>query len=197
MCWSADGSLKTYLFGMILAAVHKYQGDLDPSVWLLMTVFTHMQLVEYFLWKNLNVPAANRLWSGAGAALLFIQPLISATLLKSNLRNKLWITYVLGAVSYFATRKVDMTTEIGGNGHLKWNWITSFASPWALAWLLMLVGPMWITGHEFAAAFIVATYLVSAYFNDKYGTAGSYWCWFSISTWMLSFDWPRLVSQLV
>lgn len=197
MCWSAEGSLQTYAFGMILAAMHKYQGDLDPQIWLLMTVFTHMQLVEYFLWKNLNVPDSNRLWSGAGMALLFIQPLISATLLNPNLRNKLWITYALGAATYFATRKVDLTTEVGGNGHLKWNWITSFKTPWAIAWLLMLVGPMVVTGHKTAASFIVATYFASSYFNDKYGTAGSYWCWFAISTWMLSFDWPRLMRQII
>ena len=186
MCWSADGSLKTYMFGVILAAVYKSQGVLDPHMWLLMTVFTHMQLVEYFLWKNLNVPAANAFWSGAGAALLFAQPIISAMLLKKGLRNKLWLVYLLGAATYFATRKVDLSTEVGDNGHLKWNWITSFTSPWALAWLAMLVGPMLLTGHNSAAAFIVATYVASAYFNDKYGTAGSYWCWFAIATWLLA-----------
>ena len=187
MCWSADGSLKTYLFGMTLAAIHKYQGDLDPSIWALMVVFTHMQLVEYFLWKNLNVPEANRLWSGVGVALLFAQPLISATLLKADTRNKVWIAYVTAAAVYFSTRKVDISTEVGRNGHLKWNWITSFKSPWALAWLAMLVGPMLVSGHEPAAIFIVATYLVSAYFNDKYGTAGSYWCWIAIATWLTAF----------
>ena len=188
MCWSAEGSIKTYAFGMILAAI---QGNLDPRVWLLMTVFTQMQLVEYFLWKNLNTPAANRLWSGVGMALVLIQPLISATLVNHDLRNKLWTVYFLGVISYFATRKVDMTTEVGGNGHLKWNWITSFKSPWTIAWLLMFVGPMLVGGHEVAGAIGVAMYFASAYFNDKYGTAGSYWCWLAISTWILTFVWPR------
>ena len=187
MCWSADGSLKTYLFGMVLAAIHKSQGNLDPRMWLLMAVFTHMQLVEYFLWKNLKVQAANAFWSGVGAALLFAQPLISATLLKTSTRNKLWLAYLLGAITYFATRKVDLSTDVGSNGHLKWNWIPSFTSPWALAWLALMVVPMLMTGHKGAAAFNIITYLVSAYFNDKYGTAGSYWCWFAISTWLLAF----------
>ena len=197
MCWSAEGSLQTYAFGMILAAIHKYQGDLDPRVWLLMIVFTQMQLVEYFLWKNLKTSATNRLWSGVGMALVLVQPLISATLLNPDLRNKLWTVYLLGVTSYFLTRKVDVTTEVGGNGHLKWNWITSFKSPWTIAWLLMFVGPLLVTGHEAATVFIVATYFASSYFNDKYGTAGSYWCWFSISMWMLSFDWPRLTRQII
>lgn len=187
MCWSADGSLKTYLFGMVLAAIHKQKGDLDPSLWLLMVVFTHMQLVEYFLWKNLPTPAANRFWSGAGVALLFAQPLISAMLLKTSTRNKLWIAYIISALYYFATRKVDLSTDIGGNGHLKWNWIPSFTSPWTIGWLVMLVGPMIMTGHNMSAVFGIVTYMASLYFNDKYGTAGSYWCWFAISTWLLAF----------
>jgi hypothetical protein len=173
---------------MILAAIHKYQGDLDPKMWLLMTVFTHMQLVEYFLWKNLNVPDANRFWSGVGSMVLLLQPLISARLLvKTELHNKIWIAYAIAGIIYFATRESDLSTEVGGNGHLKWNWILSFKSPQAIAWLALLVGPMLLTGHKVAAVFIVATYIMSAYFNDKYGTAGSYWCWISIVTWLTAF----------
>lgn len=187
MCWSADGSLKTYALAMSLAAVHYYKGTRNPIILLLLFVFAQMQLVEYFLWKNLTVPAANQLWSVVGTSLLIIQPLISAMLLPDDLRNKAWMITLTGTALYFLTTKVDLTTEVGENGHLKWNWIPSLLSPWAIGWLVMLIAPMWITGHRIAFLFTMFTYIISTYFNDKYGTAGSYWCWLAVSAFLLAF----------
>lgn len=187
MCWSADGSLKTYTLAMSLAAVHYYKGTRNPIILLLLFVFAQMQLIEYFLWKNLTVPAANQLWSAVGTSLLIIQPLISAMLLPEDLRNKAWMITLTGTALYFLTTKVDLTTEVGENGHLKWNWIPSLLSPWAIGWLVMLIAPMWFTGHRIAFLFTMFTYIISTYFNDKYGTAGSYWCWLAVSAFLLAF----------
>ena len=187
MCWSANGSMSTYIFAMILAAIHKYKGVMHPSIWTLMIVYSHMQLIEFFLWKNLEIPKANRFWSGAGLLLLIIQPMVSATLLPAGLRTKFLMTYITGLSVYFLTNKVNLTTTIGGNGHLKWNWIVPFSSLWGLGWLAFLLVPMWLTGHKGAAIFGMLSYLASAYFNDKYGTAGSYWRWFVILAWVTAF----------
>ena len=186
MCWSAEGSIKTYALAMTLAFIHKYANTLDPVMLLFMVVFTQMQLVEYFLWKNLLVPSSNHLWSSVGVALIVIQPLVSAMLLQRDLRNKAWLITSIGTFIYFLTSKVDLSTEIGANGHLKWNWIPELTSPWSLAWLIMLLTPLWITGHRMAAMFGLLTYFTSAYFNGKYGTAGSYWCWIAVSVWLLA-----------
>ena len=187
MCWSAEGSLKTYALAMTLALIHKYANTLNPTMLLFMVVFTQMQLVEYFLWKNLSVPSYNKLWSSVGVALLIIQPLVSAMLLHRDLRNKAWMITIVGTFIYFLISKVDLSTEVGANGHLKWNWIPSLSSPWALAWLVMLCAPLWVTGHRLAALFGILTYFISAYFNDAYGTAGSYWCWIAVSVFFLAF----------
>jgi hypothetical protein len=172
---------------MSLAAVHYYKGTRNPIILLLLFVFAQMQLIEYFLWKNLTVPAANQLWSAVGTSLLIIQPLISAMLLPEDLRNKAWMITLTGTALYFLTTKVDLTTEVGENGHLKWNWIPSLLSPWAIGWLVMLIAPMWFTGHRIAFLFTMFTYIISTYFNDKYGTAGSYWCWLAVSAFLLAF----------
>jgi hypothetical protein len=187
MCWSAEGSLKTYAFAMTLAAIHKYNGTLNPVILLYMVVFVQMQLVEYFLWKNLAIPSANQLWSGVGVGFLVLQPLVTAMLLPVDMRNKAWLITVTGTALYLLTTKVDLTTTIGSNGHLKWNWIPSFTSPWTVAWLVMLLVPLWITGHRGAALFGLVTYFISAYFNDKYGTAGSYWCWIAVAAFLMAF----------
>jgi hypothetical protein len=187
MCWSAEGSLKTYAFAMTLAAIHKYNGTRNPIILLLLVVFAQMQLVEYFLWKNLAIPSANHFWSGVGVGFLVMQPLVTAMLLPVDMRNKAWLITLAGTALYFLTTKVDLTTTIGGNGHLKWNWIPSLTSPWAVAWLFMLLAPMWLAGHRIAFLFTLFTYLISTYFNDKYGTAGSYWCWLALSAFLLAF----------
>jgi hypothetical protein len=191
MCWSADGSLKTYAFAMTLAAIHQYNGTLNPIILLYMVVFVQMQLVEYFLWKNLTIPSANQLWSGVGVGFLLLQPLVSAMLLPVDMRNKAWLITLTGTALYLLTTKVDLSTEVGANGHLKWNWIPSFKSPWTIAWLVMLLTPLWVTGHRGAALFGLVTYFISAYFNEKYGTAGSYWCWIAVSAFLMAFFNPR------
>jgi hypothetical protein len=192
MCWSADGSLKTYALAMALGVIHHYKETMDPVILLLLVVFAHMQLVEYFLWKNLTVPSVNQLWSAVGLTLLILQPLVSAMLLPDDMRNKAWLITLTGTALYLLTTKVDLTTEVGANGHLKWNWIPRLSSPWAFAWLFMLLAPMWITGHRVAFFFTLFTYFISAYFNDKYGTAGSYWCWIAVSVFLLAFLKPVL-----
>lgn len=188
MCWSAEGSLQTYAFGMILAAIHKYYGSIDPALWVFMVAFTHIQLVEYFLWKNLGNPSANRFWSGIGFCLISILPLIAAGLLPSNSRDKLRIFYLIMIMIYLATRKINLSTEVGGNGHLKWNWIDSFTSIWTLGWPLMVLIPLFISGHRVTFIIATLTYIMSSYFNDKYGTAASYWCWVPALGWLLPFN---------
>jgi hypothetical protein len=190
MCWSAAGSLQTYTLAMTLAAIHHYKGTMEPVMLLLLIVFAQMQLVEYFLWKNLS---ANQLWSGVGMSLLILQPLVTAMLLPDDMRNKAWLITLTGTVLYLLTTKVDLSTEVGANGHLKWNWIPSLSSLWAIAWLFMLLAPLWITGHRIAFMFTLGTFLISTYFNDKYGTAGSYWCWIAVSVFLLAFVRPLKV----
>jgi len=172
---------------MTLAAIHKYNRTLNPIILIYMIVFAQMQLVEYFLWKNLAIPSSNQLWSAVGVCLIVMQPLVTAMLLPDDMRNKAWLITLTGTALYLLTTKVDLSTEVGANGHLKWNWIPSFKSPWIIAWLVMLLTPLWITGYRGSALFGLVTYFISAYFNEKYGTAGSYWCWIAITAFLTAF----------
>ena len=188
MCWSANGSLSTWAFAMFLALVHKNLGTIDLPVWYLMVTFTQIQLVEYFLWKNLYIPDKNRFWSMVGGAILTIQPLVAATVLNDKQRNVFWIVYLIGIITFLLKNKIDFTTTIGGNGHLKWNWVDrDLKSVYCILWMIALLAPLWITGHHVIAAAGLITYIISSYFNDKYGTAGSYWCWIATLSWLLPF----------
>lgn len=180
MCWSANGSLATYAISMILAAMSK--GALKPPLWYFMTLFSHMQLIEYFLWTYLKVPSLNRFWSIIGLLVILAEPIASLNLLPS----KRWaLLYTLGAGFYLLTQKTNYMTDVGGNGHLRWNWIMPSGSIWMYAWIAALLVPLLITKEYTFFVWGFATLLFSYKFNSKYGTTGSYWCWISVFTWLL------------
>ena len=173
MCWSAQGSLGAYSLGMALAALSKYQGTLDPKMWFFMVLFTHMQLVEYFLWKNLSVPTLNVMWSAVGLGLILAEPAAALNMLSDK---RLLALYTVGALTYVLTQPINFTTVVGGNGHLKWNWLAQTWT-WGIPWIIALLVPFLLTKEYVALAFGLVTLFISLYFNNKYRTFASYWCW--------------------
>jgi hypothetical protein len=167
---------------MALAALSKYQGIIDPKLWVFMVVFTQMQLVEYFLWKNLSVPSLNAMWSAIGLALILAEPAASLNMLRDK---RFLALYTAGAIAYLLMGRFDFRTTIGANGHLKWNWLFSSWSFEIILWTTALLAPLYLTGHQGAALFGLVTFMISMYFNSKYGTAGSYWCWLALGAWLI------------
>jgi hypothetical protein len=92
--------------------------------------FFVMQLIEFFLWRNLNNKELNKLFSFLGIFLLLLQPVASLMLLKDlDLRNKMLALYIIPAFSYFIyefTNK-DFLTVVSKTGHLKWDWLGYFS----------------------------------------------------------------------
>lgn len=180
MCWSAKGSLVTYLLSVILAAMSK--GKLRPEIWYFMTLFSHMQLIEYFLWTYLKVPSLNAFWSAIGLLVILAEPLASLNLIP----NKKWMLgYALGAAVYLLTQKTNFMTDVGANGHLRWNWVIPSWSIWMYGWMAAFLLPLLISKEYAFLAWALGTLLFSYHFNVKYGTTGSYWCWISVFTWLI------------
>lgn len=187
MCWSAAGSLNTWAFAMTLIAIHYFRGRTDPVLLLFLATFTQIQLVEYFLWKNLNNVQANAFWSRVGFLVLILETLVAAALLPAALRAKAWAVILGVTAVYLLTHKIDARTTIGDNGHLKWHWAAPVNSPWGMGWIAMILAPFFIMGYNSLALFGVFTALVSMYFNYKYETFGSYWCWIAVSGALIPF----------
>lgn len=181
MCWSADVSLKTWILTTILSIAMKSQTD--PKVWLLLTIFSQIQLAEYFIWKDLN----NVYASMFALIILLLEPVASINLLKSTeLRNKLWLVYgVLMMAFMLMSKKIDFTNEVGKDGHLVWNWF-NFGPLFAIIWGLMFLVPILLAGYHktFVAALLVMIYSRMNYI--KYDTHSSMWCWFSVFFWVLA-----------
>lgn len=180
MCWSANGSLATWAVAMALAAATKEKTD--PKLWLLLLVFTQMQLVEYFLWKNLKVPRLNVLGSQAAMFVILLEPIAAMYMIEdTELRNKMLIAYGVW-VAFFLSRRFDFRTTVGGNGHLKWNWLPALMV-WA-PWFFFFLPPLWISGHHMAFTAALGALVMSSYFFGKYGTFSSMWCWIAVFSWV-------------
>lgn len=185
MCWNAQVSFNTWLivvFGVIIGYVNKLL-----TVWgaLFILSFGSIQLIEMFLWKNLDNKEMNNMWSKIGLGILFLQPL-SSTLMLLDEKDKTWFPWLfVGCIllviymAYYAwSRKFNFETSIAPNGHLKWNWI---AYPWWIIalWTMFLILPLYITGYKFSFFYTIFILVVSLALYVKDGTWGSMWCWFA------------------
>ena len=183
MCWSANGSLATWAAAMSLAgATYGY----DPKLWIFMILFTQVQLVEYFLWKNLDVPRLNTLGSKAAALIILLEPVAAIYMIENvELRTKMLAGYAIYVTALLTTQKLDFHTTVGGNGHLEWKWVPSYTL--LVPWVVFFASPLLIAGYYKSFAVAMITLFMSIYFYRKYGTVSSMWCWIAVSTWLLFF----------
>jgi hypothetical protein len=148
-----------------------------------------MQLIEFFIWRNLNNKGLNKLFSNLGAVLLLLQPVASLMLLKDiDLRNKMLTLYVIPAFSYFIYEfsNKDFLTSVSKVGHLKWDWVDLSGNKRILliAWLFFLFFSIFYNKNYLALVYTVALLIISLYSYLKDGSFGSLWCW-SINSLML------------
>jgi hypothetical protein len=201
MCWNKDVSLNTFLFSIFTLLLIIYNNTFTKYkiieinnifAYIFLLSFILMQLIEYFLWQNLNDKFYNKLLSFFAASLIFIQP-IASTLIIKNLseRNFILFLYLLFGIP-FALIKIFNTkfsTSIANNGHLKWDWIDSgnkYIYIFYLFYFFFLFYPLIREKlyFSFLIAFILLLISIYSYYRD--GTADSMWCW-SVNTIMLYF----------
>lgn len=198
MCWNQYVSLNTFVFSAFALLLIVYNNKYSPykieelnsvyAYFFLMSFFT-MQLIEFFLWRNLNNKELNKLFSILGASLLLLQPVASLMLLKDiDLRNKMLMIYSIPAFSYFIYKVTtrDFLTEVTRSGHLKWDWIHLNGNKQILfiGWLFFLFFSILYNKLYLGFAYTVALLLISLYSYTKEGSFGSLWCW-SINSVML------------
>ena len=123
MCWNAEVSLNTFLFSSFVMLLIMYNNKYTQykiqfiegidNIWayIFMFSFIFMQLIEFFIWKNINNPGLNSLFSILASILLLIQPIASIMLLSSNIRMYMLIPYILlfipVCIYKFITKKMN------------------------------------------------------------------------------------------
>jgi hypothetical protein len=134
-----------------------------------------MQLIEYFLWKNINNKQLNYFYSLLGQILVTIQPIASLLLLSNPiLKIQMILFYSLFVVSIFFTHEKIFKTTVQ-NGHLKWTWVPIQYYIYYI-WLFFLLFSFIINQHYIAIGVAIFLFFIT-YLNSPSGTGGSLWCW--------------------
>ena len=188
MCWNENVSLNTFLFSSFVLLLiiynnlftkYKIQELNNTFVYLFIASFVFMQLIEFFIWKNINNKFYNNMFSIMATLLLLLQPIASIMILSNiQLRNILLFLYLLLTIPFsiyqFSTKNIH--SVISESGHLQWNFFETNPIIW-ITWLFFFVFSFIYekrgVGIIFAIVALIITFI--NYNNDN--TVGSMWCW--------------------
>ena len=189
MCWNQDVSLNTFVFsmGVLLLIIYnnaytKYKIKHFTSIYVVLFYmsFICIQLIECFIWRNLNHSFYNPFFSFLGLALLWLQPIASTMMITQvNLRNKLVMSYLAMAVPYGVYKMYTnrFYSSVSKMGHLRWNFIDNdsvFVLPiWLFFFLISMVVQKQLVSFVVGCVTFGITYF--NYQNDH--SMGSNWCW--------------------
>lgn len=187
MCWNQHVSLNTFLFSsfvLILIIYNNYYTQYKikelNNVWIYLFLFSFifMQLIEFFIWRNIN-NKYNKVFSIVAILLLLFQPIASLMILKNiELRNMLLTTYVIGAFLYsiYQFPRTNIYSSVSKLGHLNWSFFNANIFI-LLSWLFFFTFSLfyekkWV-GIIFAFSLLIFSLI--NYTHDQ--TLGSMWCW--------------------
>lgn len=181
MCWSFQASLITWIFALIITIYlfhRKYKNDVVFACLLL--VYSSMQLWEAMLWYDQKCGNMNS--TGTKLAYLALYSHVLALAIGLYIEYKVVLPIYIGLLFLFAAfvfwPKSWGCSLPGGNKHLVWGfdptfYLFSFAT--ILGLLLIYVRPL-KTALLTSLVFLIS-FAISFYFQIKYKTVGSYWCW--------------------
>ena len=140
-----------------------------------------MQLVEFFIWRNINT-IYNSFFSTIACILIFIQPIFSLMVLPNRLRRNLIIAYSLIFVPYFTYKFMTnhMKSQIS-NGHLVWLFFDTNLLLYLL-WLFFFLFSFIYRNNIFGFIFAIVLFCICYYNYYKDKTISSMWCWISNSS---------------
>jgi len=195
MCFSAEASLATLVFGLVgSAGIYRLGSAYDHILALYLGYISLMQGIEWVLWKNQTCDYFHKNVSILGMLLNTSQPLVLGALvlaLSTRTENFLYIgiimaLYTLYTVIYLQQYKSNLqcTTARPNDPHLVWNWLllpyyywSWFAYIAAVCAIAILGMPTLFEGVAFASLAVVSMGLSIAFYPRH--TMGSIWCFFS------------------
>lgn len=194
MCWNADISINTFIFSLgallfiyLTNTFTKYKTVFfkNPLTYFFILSVSSMQLIEFFLWRNLKNKQINTLLSVCAFLVIVMQQIIFIMLIP-NVRFRysifsLWILLGIFLIIYkIKTNSIDFSTSIGINGHLSWNWANfkGYDNIWVFIGLLFYIIPsILITNDVLILSSTMFILFSSLYFYFKSNTFGTMWCW--------------------
>lgn len=200
MCWNQYVSINTFIFSIFVLILIAFNNKYSPYkvkefdsifVYIFFISFISMQLIEFFIWRNLEDKKLNKLFSILGTFLLIIQPIASLMMLKNKkIRLKMLAFYSIPAFIYFIylLNFHNFYTEVSQNGHLKWHWSISnnkITIP-VIFYLYFLLYSIFVNKHYFLMTYSLFLLLSLYYLYRRDESVNSIWCW-AVNTLMLYF----------
>ena len=194
MCWNEDISINTFIFACLALlfifftnTFTKYKTKTFDNhlVYLFFLEVAAMQLIEFFLWRNLKNKSLNKLFSQIASVVVFIQPL-TLMLMIPNIIIKFVIIllYLIFVIAYYVYRgiynPIIFHTSIGTNGHLSWEWMNykGYENIFSFIYLLFFVTSLLFIKNTLLCLFVLISLIISLFLYYKYNTFSSMWCWY-------------------
>ena len=203
MCWNQEVSLNTFLFsGFVLALIvynnnyTKYKIKDLYNIWVCLFIasFVSMQLIEFFIWRNINNQYYNNVFSLTAVALLFIQPIISLMILQNlPLRNILILSYSILALpfSVYKLSTKHIHSVVSENGHLRWKFFEVPPIIWVI-WLFFFLFSFVYEKNWFGLIFGYFAFIITVINYKNRNAIGSMWCW-SVNSVMIYYAFYLLI----
>ena len=194
MCWNQDISINTFVFSCLALVFIYYTNTFtrykthlfdNPVVYLFFLSVVSMQLIEFFLWRNLKNPVINKYLSKLASFLFILQPFFLILIIPVlATRYMMLFIYSIYMLTYLFYKKmyspVNFHTSVGKNGHLSWEFVNlkGFESIFALLYLLIYLSAIFIINNPLLIIFLIPAFIISLfYYKDQ--TIGTMWCWIS------------------
>ena len=187
MCWNADISINTFLFAIFallfifLANTYtKYKQETfkNPLVYLLLLEVASIQLIEFFLWRNLKNKKINELLTSLALYIIIIEPLTIMLMIPNKIiLISIILCYLLFLLISNSSNTLSFITTVK-NGHLSWGWINKSTSTlYIFIYLFFFVFSMYLINNFLLFLFATFTLIITLFFYFKDNTFGSMWCW--------------------
>lgn len=197
MCWNKEVSLNTFLFsfGVLLLIIYnnkytqyKIKELNNIRFYMFLSSIIFVQLLEYFIWININNSFYNQIFTTLVILLTLLQPVFSLLLIDNKkLRDNILYFYIiiLIPISIDLFRSTKLQSIVSKLGHLEWGIIKNKPSlvmkylSWIfiIVWLFCLFFPIIYIKNYWLLIVGFLTLLVSVYYYFKDNTLRSLWCW--------------------
>jgi hypothetical protein len=191
MCWNPDISINTFVFAFLSLLFiyftntftkYKIKGFENPLIYVFFIFVVSIQLIEFFLWRNLKNNVLNRQLSTLTKWVINLQPFILMLMINNlQIRYLLIFIYLFFIVSYSLFREIyspiNFHTSVAKNGHLLWEWMPGPQNIILYLGLLFYIVLLILINNTLLSIFIFSSILISLFFYVKDGTFGTMWCW--------------------
>ena len=191
MCWNQYVSINTFAFSafvLLLIAInnkyskYKIREFQSTYVYFFVISIISMQLIEFFIWRNINNKMMNNLFSVIGFLLLIIQPFASLMMLKNKIvKMRVLTIYTIISLIYiiYNLSTHTPTTSISPTGHLKWNWVNKTHSTFLFFMYMFFSFFSGMYERIYAPLIYSTILLLTSYITYSVdNTVGTMWCWF-------------------